>query len=84
MWVKPVGVSREDVKRPNGMSLIPWEDGRSLLWYFTLWLPAIESKLLLAPVWLPAQPSHSANILPTSIETMGAWGEGTKDIIQKI
>ena len=25
----------EDAKRPDGMTLIPWEGGRSLLWDFT-------------------------------------------------
>ena len=30
-----VGVCREDSKRPDGMTLIPWECGRSLLWGFT-------------------------------------------------
>ena len=30
-----VGVSREDAKRPDGMTLIPWECSRPLLWDFT-------------------------------------------------
>ena len=68
--LEPVGVSREDGKRPDGMSLIPWKEGRPLscaiLRVVTLWLPVIETKLLLALVSLRAQPSHSkyANILP--------------------
>ena len=33
--LKPVGVCREDAKRPDGMTLIPWEDGCPLLWDFT-------------------------------------------------
>ena len=33
--LEPVGVCREDAKRPDGMTLIPWEGGRSLLWDFT-------------------------------------------------
>ena len=28
-------VCREDAKRPDGMSLIPWEGGHPLLWDFT-------------------------------------------------
>ena len=33
--LEPVGVCREDAKRPDGMTLIPWEGGRPLLWDFT-------------------------------------------------
>ena len=33
--LEPVGVCREDAKRPDGMTLIPWECGCSLLWDFT-------------------------------------------------
>ena len=33
--LETVGVAREDGKRPDGMSLIPWEEGRPLLWDFT-------------------------------------------------
>ena len=55
--LEPVGVAREDGKRPYGMSLIPWEEGRPALSYgillvVTLWLSAIETKLLLAPARL--------------------------------
>lgn len=30
--LEPSGVLRDDGKRPNGMSLIPWEMGRVLVW----------------------------------------------------
>ena len=33
--LKPVGVCRNDGKRPDGMSLIPWRQGLLLLWDFT-------------------------------------------------
>ena len=33
--LEPVGVFREDGKRPDGMSLILWEEGHPLLWDFT-------------------------------------------------
>ena len=33
--LEPVGVCRADAKRPDGMTLIPWKGGRSLLWDFT-------------------------------------------------
>ena len=33
--LEPEGVCREDAKRPDGITLIPWEGGRFLLWDFT-------------------------------------------------
>ena len=33
---EPPGLSRTDGKRPDGMSLIPWRGGRSLLWDATI------------------------------------------------
>ena len=33
--LEPVGVCRDDSKRPDGMSLIPWRRGLLLLWDFT-------------------------------------------------
>lgn len=33
--LEPPGCSRPDGKQPDGMTLIPWERGRSLLWDFT-------------------------------------------------
>ena len=32
--LEPVGVYRDDGKRPDGMSLIPWRRGLPLLWDF--------------------------------------------------
>ena len=29
--LEPVGVCREDAKKPDGMTLIPWENGQALL-----------------------------------------------------
>ena len=34
-WSLLAYIAREDGKRPDGMSLIPWEEGRPLLWDFT-------------------------------------------------
>jgi len=33
--LEPVGVCRDDGKRPNGMALIPWRRGFPLVWDFT-------------------------------------------------
>ena len=46
--LEPVGVYRVDTKRPDGMTLIPWEYGRSLLWDFTCSDTLALSNLILA------------------------------------
>ena len=33
---EPVGLSRSDGKRPDGMSLIPWKSGKTLVWDVTV------------------------------------------------
>ena len=32
---EPPGLSRQDGKRPDGLTLLPWSNGRSLVWDFT-------------------------------------------------
>ena len=32
---EPSGISRLDGKRPNGLTLAPWKNGKALLWDFT-------------------------------------------------
>ena len=34
--LQPPGISRDDGKRPDGMTLIPWSRGKSLLWDVTI------------------------------------------------
>src|ERR1700704_2377336 len=34
--IQPPGISRDDGKRPDGMTLIPWSHGKSLLWDVTI------------------------------------------------
>ena len=46
--LEPQGLSRLDRKRPDGMSIIPWADGRLLLWDATCWDSYAPSKLQLA------------------------------------
>ena len=34
--LQPPGISRDDGKRPDGVTLIPWSHGKSLLWDVTV------------------------------------------------
>jgi len=40
---KPIGLFRSDGKRPDGLTLVPWQSGNSLCWDFTVSCPLAES-----------------------------------------
>ena len=96
--LEPVGVCREDAKRPDGMTLIPWECGRSLLWDFTCSdTMALSNRSLacrgparVACVAEEAKRRKYMSLIPTynfspvCIESMGAWGDSARDLIQNI
>jgi len=42
---KPSGLSRSDAKRPDGLTLIPWRAGRSLIWDVTVSCTTADSYL---------------------------------------
>ena len=96
--LEPVGVCREDAKRPDGMTLIPWEGGRSLLWDFTSCDTLAQSHQVRAVrgagevtnyaeeqkrrKYATLTPSYA--FAPICIETLGAWGDSAKDLVRKI
>ena len=96
--LEPVGVSREDAKRLDGMTLIPWESGCPLLWDFTCSDTVAASNHTLAATGpgIVADASESlkcrkyASLVPTyifapeGVETMGAWGPKARELIRKI
>ena len=40
---EPVGLLRSDGKRPHGVTLVPWQSGKSLCWDATVTCPLAES-----------------------------------------
>jgi len=40
---EPLGLSRSDGKRPDGLSLVPWEAGKPLTWDVTVICPLADS-----------------------------------------
>ena len=97
-WSLHVGVCREDAKRPDGMTLIPWEGGRSLLWDFTSCDTLAQSHQVRAVrgagevanyaeeqkrrKYATLTPSYA--FAPICIETLGAWRDSAKDLVRKI
>ena len=45
MSKEPSGISRSDGKRPDGLTLIPWRAGRSLIWDVTVSCTTADSYL---------------------------------------
>ena len=96
--LEPVGVCREDAKQPDGMTLIPWEDGRPLLWDFTSCNTLAQSHRARAErgpgvvanfaedqkccKYASLTPSYI--FAPVCIESLGAWGDNAKAFIRKI
>ena len=56
---EPVGLTRLDGKRPDGLTLIPWQGGKSLTWDVIRW-----STLLLLPTYIPRLALPAALLKP--------------------
>jgi len=49
---EPAGLTRLDGKRPDGLTLIPWQDGKSLMWDVTVVSTLADSYLQSRPTLL--------------------------------
>ncbi|OXA58286.1 Retrovirus-related Pol polyprotein from type-2 retrotransposable element R2DM [Folsomia candida] len=95
---EPAGCAREDGKRPDGLTLIPWARGKSVVWDFTC-------SDTFAPSYLPQtsiRPGVAAEkaedrkkkryeqlmdsflFVPIAIETTGIWGKDGLSFIKEI
>lgn len=96
--LEPTGIVRTDGKRPDGLTLIPWKQGRCLVWDAT----CVDT---LAPTHLPTTNNRGGaaactgevtkrrkyeglgdcyNFLPFAVETMGPWGPEAKLFLKDI
>jgi len=95
---EPVGCSRTDGRKPDGLTLIPWKQGKPLCWDFTC-------RDTFAPTYLKAsaaRPGHAAALaeldkhrlyedleerylfVAVAVETTGVFGEEGLKLIKKI
>ena len=96
---EPPGLSRRDLKRPDGLTLLPWTQGRSLVWDFTCadtlaasHIPNTSQEAGKAAIQAEKKKfSHYADlansgyiIMPVACETMGSWAPAGKKFIQDI
>ena len=89
--LEPSGLSRQDGRRPDGLTLIPWSQGRCLLWDFTCSDTLAQSHVHQSSVDAGSAAnaaearklahysdlSHDYVFAPVAIETLGSSGELT-------
>ncbi|XP_048479848.1 uncharacterized protein LOC125489131 [Plutella xylostella] len=96
--LEPAGVIRDDGKRPDGMSLIPWAHGRPLVWDATCVDTLAASHVPHTSRAAGAAAGTAENLkrekyrsldstylfLPFGVETMGPWGPDAKSLVKEI
>ena len=97
--LEPEGLSRNDGKRPDGMTLVPWSHGRILVWDATCWdtlapshvKASSKSSGSVARMAANRKIHHYSDIIsqnylfvPFAFETLGPWCEEAIDIISSL
>jgi hypothetical protein len=96
--LEPPGTSREDGKRPDGLTLVPWERGKPLVWDFTCVDTLAPSRISSSSSVVGFAASMAENkktskyktltdnfvFYPVATETMGVWGDVAIKFIRKI
>jgi hypothetical protein len=86
---EPLGLTRSDLKRPDGVTLIPWANGRCLAWDVTVPDTTAASHLDRTSLAAGAAAEHAAELktakysdlmtmydfVPIAVETFGSWSE---------
>ena len=96
--LEPVGVCRNDGKRPDGMSLIPWSRGLPLFWDFTCsdtlapsnlstsasGASRLENSAESAKCRKYSSLIPSFHFSPLCVETLGALGSCARSLVRRI
>ncbi|CAM1323772.1 Uncharacterised protein r2_g3246 [Pycnogonum litorale] len=95
--LEPPGICREDGKRPDGMSLVPWSRGRTLIWDVTCVDSYASSNISRAQTpggaaeYAEFRKEEKYNALsidhafvPLGFETSGTWGPSTRSFIKTL
>lgn len=97
--LEPNGIVRSDGKRPDGLTLIPWQQGRCLVWDVTC-VDTLAPSHVRATCVRAGAAAAGAEILktrkydeiaagcymfsPLGFETMGPWGPEAKKVIKDL
>ena len=96
--LEPAGMCRDDGKRPDGATLIPWKQGRCLVWDFTCPNTIARSHIsqsasLAGSVCASAEAnkkkkysslSASYIFVPIAVETLGPWGPEADSFVSEL
>lgn len=96
--LEPVGINRTDGKRPDGLTLIPWTKGRSLIWDATCVDTLAPSHLASTSKTTGSAAASAANkklnkyrdlvdqyfFVGFAVETMGPWCKEAKALVLDI
>jgi len=96
--LEPPGLCRDDGKRPDGLSLVPWKGGKSLVWDATCVDTLAASHLSSTSVSAGSAATkaekekvdkysslcHQFAFVQFGVETLGAWGQEAKSLACEI
>ena len=96
--LEPVGLYRSDGKRPDGVTITPWQAGRTLVWDVTSPDTYAVSHVVLATRGPGAvatsaevkksnkyeEPDRTHHVAPLAIETSGVFGPGTQEFVTEL
>ena len=86
---EPPGLVRTDLKRPDGLTLIPWSHGKCMVWDFTCSDTLAASNVASTSTEAGKSAakaetrklnhyrelSHNYSVIPVAVETLGSWGQ---------
>ncbi|KAJ4450982.1 hypothetical protein ANN_02417 [Periplaneta americana] len=96
--LEPSGISRSEGKRPDGLTLVPWRVGKSLIWDSTC-VDTLAPSHLSSTSKTPGSAAESATVskhhkykhladnyifVPFAVETFGTWSSEAKALISTI
>lgn len=96
--LEPNGLARDDGKRPDGMTLVAWSQGRSLVWDATCVDTLAPSHIRATSVSAGAAASAAEDLkrrkysslslghifAPFGVETLGPWGPAARKLFREI
>lgn len=96
--LEPPGLCRSDGKRPDGLTLVPWQRGRCLLWDATCVSTFAPSHLCGtmrsagSAAECAARQKHAKysvlepayDFVPVAVETAGSWGTEAKEFVREL
>jgi hypothetical protein len=95
---EPVGLLRQDGKRPDGTTILPWSRGKPLAWDVTVPDTFADAHVANSAIQAGAAANHAATkknnkysqlstthiFVPVAIETAGTWHHQAVELVQEI